>query len=151
MCVYVYTSFSLSFSTPNWISTATSRASGAWMCLVDSGTQDSSWNAATRSRVVVSSDKSVCQSVRLFSRSFLSSFPILTLPVSFSSFLSFLALSFFLFLSHFRYHNILYLLTDSFYRSQSFISFLTTDDVCTVVLLFTCRSFLLFRLNENKT
>lgn len=67
-CMYVYiycmyvcarvrvcvTSFSLSFSTPNWISTATSRASGAWMCLVNSGTQDSSWNAATRSRVVVS-------------------------------------------------------------------------------------------------
>lgn len=101
-------------------------------------------NSRVVSRTSPSVSLSACSLVRP-SLLFLSS------PYLYLSLLSFLALSFFLSLSHFRCHNILYLLTDSFYRSQSFISFLTTDDVCTAVLLFTCRSFLLFRFNENKT
>lgn len=64
------------------------------------------------------SDKSVCQSVRLFFRLSFSSFPILP----------------FLYLSLSRSHDILCHFTYSFYRSQSFISFLTTDVYTTVFL-----------------
>ena len=90
------------------------------------------------SRTSPSGSLSACSLVRP-SLLFLSS------PYLYLSLLSFLALSlvfsFFLSLSHFRCHNILYLLTDSSYRSQFSISFFTTDDVCIVILLFTYRSY----------
>lgn len=130
--MYIYVRLFPSFSTPNRISTTTSRL---WCSNVPGG-QRHTGQQLKRSHEIASreSDKSVCQSVRLFFRLSLSSFPI-------HPFLS-LSLS--------RSHDILCLFTYSFYRSQSFISFLTTD-VYTTVFLFTYRSFLLFQLNENKT
>lgn len=83
---------SFSFFLHRTESTATPRTSGARMCLVDSGTgQQLKRNHEIASR---ESDRSVCQPVRLFSRTFLSfPFPILN-PCLLSLFLFFPSLSY---------------------------------------------------------